>query len=110
MRRKLLGSFLCRHFFFGRGLKVHPAGETRNVSIVQLVGSGERVEVVFPEVVEDHGCFLFLQNDGMSEWDGFEHKGDAAEMTRVVKVARGRSEQLLLLSLSALTPTGILRI
>ena len=34
----------------------------------------------------------------------------AAEMTRVVKVVWGRSKKLLLLSLSALTPIGMLRI
>ena len=35
---------------------------------------------------------------------------DAAEMTRVVKVVWGRSEKLLSLSLSVLTPIGMLRI
>ncbi len=54
--------------------------------------------------------FLFLRNDATSGWDGFDNKEDAAEMTRVMKVARGRSKQLSLLSLSALTPIGILRI
>ena len=45
-----------------------------------------------------------------SRWDCFDNKEDAAEMTRVLKVSQGRSKQLLLLSLSALTPGGILRI
>ena len=35
---------------------------------------------------------------------------DAAEMTRVVKVVGGRSKKLLSLSLSTLTPIGMLRI
>jgi hypothetical protein len=35
---------------------------------------------------------------------------DAAEMTRVVKVVRGRFKKLSSLSLSALTPIGMLRI
>ena len=54
--------------------------------------------------------FLFLRNDATSGWDGFDNKEDAAEMIRVVKVARGRSKQLSLLSLSELTPIGMLRI
>jgi hypothetical protein len=49
-------------------------------------------------------CFL------RSGWDGFDDKEDAAKMTRVVKVAWGRSKQLSLLSLSALTPIGMLKI
>ena len=59
------------------------------------------------------GCvwgFLFLQNDATSGCDGFDGKEDASEMTRVVKVAWGRSKQLSLLSLSAFTPIRILRI
>ena len=66
--------------------------------------------MVFPGVVEDHGCFLFLRNDATSGLDGFDDKEDAAEMTRVVNVVWERSKQLSSLSLSALTSIGILRI
>ncbi len=44
--------------------------------------------------------FLFLRKDAKSGWDGFDNKEDAAEMMIVVRVARGRSKQFLLLSLS----------
>jgi hypothetical protein len=54
--------------------------------------------------------FLFLLNDVTSRWDGFDDEENAAEMMRVVKVARGRSKQFSLLSLSTLTSIGILRI
>jgi hypothetical protein len=78
--------------------------------IARLARSGKQEEVVFPGVVEDHGCFLFLRNDATSGWDGFDNKKNAVKMTRVVKVVWERSKQLSSLSLSALTPIRMLRI
>jgi hypothetical protein len=55
-----LAHYLVPSFFFGQGFEVHRASETGNVLIARLVCSGEQEEVVFPGVVEGHGCFLFL--------------------------------------------------
>jgi hypothetical protein len=61
--------------------------------------------------VEDHGSIgWFYFYEKLLLRMALMTSEDAAEMTRVVKVVWGRSEKLSSLSLSTLTPIGMLRI